>query len=560
MRRGAGERPPGTGFRLRVLFPIFALAFAAAAHAQNADGAPGFGPGQSVIEMDIRTSTLSELAAWSRRLGLPEGGTSADLARRLREHYGLPAEGQVTVREGQRIITIESARTTEYFTIQAVNEEYARLSGEVVISLREDDAVHEIRAWDILFNRTRNIITASGGVQYRRTQGDTIETFRGDSITVNLDNWASIFLGGITERALDGDGTTYLFAGTVISRDEEEVTVLREATISSVGEDSLWSLTASRVWLLPGGDFAILNAVLRVGEIPVFYFPAFFFPADQMIFHPAIGTRTREGHFVNTTTYILGRRRAEGGRESSLTRILGAGGDMETRREGLFLRSTGRRAETVTGPSLSLLVDFYSNLGTYIGTEMSLPGRGMFGATSLSAGIGLTRTLANLGGGNWSRYLPEAPGEGDWNWSMLFGMRVPFRYRFEASGSFSGGFGSFTWRIAHFSDRDIDSDFTMNRLTEMDWLNMIQQGGGRWRCRAPPPDTVPATPGILPPASFSRDFKTSGRFSRCQSAPLPATCGSGPYRPRDGRAFRPTRPCVFSSPRIWPLCSTPTLR
>ena len=438
----------------------------------------------NIIERDIGTSTLSELAAWSRRLGLPEGGTSADLARRLREHYGLPAGGgEVGTGEapadGRRIITIESARTTEYFTIQAVDEEYARLSGEVVISLRDGDALHEIRAWDILFNRTRNILSASGGVEYRKTQGDSIETFRGDSITVDLDNWSSIFLGGISERARQDDGTTYLFAGTVISRDEEEATVLKNATISTTGGESLWSLTASRVWLLPGSDFAILNAVLKVGHVPVFYIPAFFFPADKMIFHPAIGSRTREGNFVNTTTFILGRPKNVGGTESSLTSIMGAGGDMERRREGLFLRSTGVRVRDSGGPSLSILADWYTNLGGYFGAEMTLPGGGVFGASSLSAGVGLTRTLAPPSGGTGGAYTPFWPnfdGEVDWNNSKLFGTDVPFRYRLETDGSASGKPGSVSWRMQHYSDPFINGDFMENRATDMDWMNMIQQG------------------------------------------------------------------------------------
>ncbi|MCL2190840.1 MAG: LPS-assembly protein LptD, partial [Treponema sp.] len=459
---------------------ILFFLFAAAVYAQEA---PGLSPSQNIIEMDIRTSTLSELAAWSRRNGLPEGGTAVDLARRLREHYGLPPEGGDVLREGQRIITIESARTTEYFTIQAVDEEYARLSGEVVISLREGDALHEIRAWDILFNRTRNILTASGGVEYRRTQGDTIETFRGDSITIDLDNWASVFLGGISERALEGEGITYLFAGTVISRDEEEVTVLRRATISSTGEESLWSLSATRVWLLPGSDFAIFNGVLRVGHVPVFYIPFFFFPADQMIFHPVIGSRTREGSFVNTTTWILGRPRTEGGTESSLMRIMGGGEDMVRTREGVFLRSTGRRAEPDTGPNLSLLVDFYTNLGAYIGTDLFLPGRGVLGATNLSMGVGLSRTLVNVPGIGYTPFFPSFADDfdpyidsrSDWNHSRFFGIDLPFRYRFVADGSIGGRFGSLNWRIPFFSDPLIDSDF-MDRSTHMDWLNMIQQG------------------------------------------------------------------------------------
>ncbi|MCL2600847.1 MAG: hypothetical protein FWD88_06675, partial [Treponema sp.] len=126
------------------------------------------------------------------------------------------------------------------------------------------------------------------------------------------------------------------------------------------------------------------------------------------------------------------------------------------------------------GPSLSLLIDYYTNLGAYIGTEMSLPGTGIFGTTNISMGIGLTRTLARHGG-SYTPILPDTD-EVDWNWSMLFGMRVPFRYRFVADGSLRGRFGSLTWTIPHHSDPYMERDF-MHRLTNMDWLNMIQQGG-----------------------------------------------------------------------------------
>ena len=436
----------------------------------------GLTPAQNIIEMDIRTSTLSELAAWSRRHGLPEGGTAADLARRLREHYGLPLEG-AAVEDGQRVITIESARVTEYFTIYEVDEEYARLSGDVVISLREGDVHHEIRAWEILFNRTRNILSATGGVIYVRTEGDTIETFRGESIVVNLDNWVSAFVDGVSERLIDDDGSVFLFAGEVISLDDEDTTVLRRATISSADEESLWSLRASRVWLLPGGDFAILNAVLRVGEIPVFYFPAFFFPADQMLVHPAIGTRVREGNFLNTTTYILGRPRNVGGEERSFVTIMGVGEDMELVREGLFLRSTGRRADQTAEPSLSLLVDFYTNLGAYIGAEFSMPRTGILSELSVSAGLGFSRTLAPMPGGWWTPYYPGFDGATDRNRGRIFGTEVPFRYRLLVDGAIGGRFGTFSWRVPLHSDPYMDSDFITNRVVGMDWFNLLQQGG-----------------------------------------------------------------------------------
>jgi hypothetical protein len=467
-----------------VIFFLFNVINASILHAQEDGGEGGpipqqepaaMTPEQNRINMDIRTSTLSELASWARSLKLSEAGTSAELAQRIRDYYQIAERVLPATDDKRKIITIESARATEYFKIETVDEDYARLSGEVVISLKDGEATHKISAWNILFNRTRNILTASGGVEYIKTEGDQIETFRGDSITVDIDNWSSVFLGGVSERALKSDNTTYLFAGTVISRDEEDVTILNRATISSANNpDSLWSLNASRVWLLPGSDFAILNAVLKVGEIPVMYIPFFYYAADEVIFHPVIGSRTREGHFIQTTTYILGRPKAASSSQSSLTKILGNSNDMEKKREGLFLRSTGRKAVDTSKVSLRAMFDHYVNLGTYIGMDLTLPSYKIFDAMDISLGIGLTRTLA-LRGNTYTPYFPNYNGETDWNHSNFFSMDVPFRFRFKGSNKITGKYGSFTWSLPYYSDPYMDSDF-LKRSEEMDWINMIQQG------------------------------------------------------------------------------------
>jgi hypothetical protein len=435
---------------------------------------PAMTPEQNRIDMDIKTSTLSELAAWCRALGLPEGGTHTDLARRLRQYYNI-SEQIPRFDDDRRIITIESARSSEYFKIETVDEDYARLSGDVILSLKDGDAVHRIQADNILFNRTRNILNASGNVVYVKEEGDTVETFRGDSITVDLDNWSSIFLGGVSERSLQGDKTTYLFSGTVITRDDEEGVVLKKASIRTANnEDSLWSLNATRVWLLPGSDFAIFNAVLKVGEIPVLYIPFFHYPADELIFHPVIGYRTREGSFAQTTTYILGRPKADSSTQSSLTRILGNSNDMEKKREGLFLRSTGKKVTDPETTSLKALIDYYTNLGLYIGADLDVPAKGMFGTSDLSLGVGFTRTVVQ-DGGNYTPFFPNYDGSTDRNHSNLISQQVPFRYRFIGNTSFSGKYGNVSLALPFYSDPLVDIDF-LDRSEEMDWVNMMQQG------------------------------------------------------------------------------------
>ncbi|GAB1481223.1 hypothetical protein MASR2M78_00380 [Treponema sp.] len=73
----------------------------------------------AVLELDIFTSNLQELASWCRSLSLSEAGTKEDLAARLRDYYQLPSPNMVGNQDEKsenRTIIVESARETEYFT------------------------------------------------------------------------------------------------------------------------------------------------------------------------------------------------------------------------------------------------------------------------------------------------------------------------------------------------------------------------------------------------------------------------------------------------------------
>jgi len=432
-------------------------------------------PEKQRIEMEIKTSTLPELALWSRSLGLSESGTRAELSKRIREYYELPNPEAVSG-TNKKVITIESAQVTEYFRIDVIDEEYARLTGAVKLSLIEDDTTYKISADEILFNRTKNILTARGNVEFEQNEAGTIEKFNGQNITVNLDDWSSIFLDGSSERRLESDGTAYRFSGTVISHSSEDVTVLRNATISNANnEESLWSISSSKLWLLPGSDFAIFNAVLKVGEIPLLYIPFFFFPADEMIFHPVVGYNSRKGAFIQSTTYILGRPKADETGTSSLTKILGNSAGTEKERQGLFLRSTGKKIIDTETTSLRALLDHYVNLGTYFGADLSVPKKGILNQTDFSFGLGITRTvsLTNMG---YTPYAPNYDGSFDWNHSNLFSKQVPFRYRMNIQGSVSvpdiSPIGGLSWKFPYYSDPYVNKDF-MSRSESMDWFNML---------------------------------------------------------------------------------------
>ena len=423
-----------------------------------------------VLERDIATSTQEELADWCLSLGLNNEGSREALASQLREYYKLDKSAIETIETDEDdvlIISIENAKTTEYFTVDSVHEEYVRLSGGVSLALKNGTILHRVAADQILYNRTRKLLTAKGNVVYVKEDGDKVETFSGEGITVNLDNWSVAFMKGVSDHALSGGETRYRFAGEVISRSGEDSTVLRNAEVTNPDdEESLWSIKASKLWLLPGSDWAVLNAVVKVGKIPVLWLPAFYYPANEIIFHPVLGFRSREGTYVQTTTYILGRPRASSSSEtSSITTIMGSGEDMEKKREGVFLRSTGARIRDEKEVRLSVMADAYVNLGYYLGSELFIPSKDHLGELSFSGGIAFSRDIAT-DMGNYTPFVPDYNRTSKWHSSWISPDRWadPFRYRFLGTGSVNTEgkivrHAELSWNIPLYSDPYIDNDF-----------------------------------------------------------------------------------------------------
>jgi hypothetical protein len=444
----------------------------------------------SILDRDIETATAQELSDWCRSLGLSGDGGKDALANRLREYYKLekPVAIQVETEDKKPPLTIiiESAKTTEYFTVESVNEEYVRIKGGVTITLKDGDTVHRIQAEEILYNRTRELMTASGGVVYVKKEANQTDgeetTFKGQGITVNLNNWSTAFMEGVSDRSVGG-GTVYRYSGEVISRSGDDSTVLRHARITNAErEEPYWSIDASRLWLLPGSDFAILNAVVKVGEIPLLWFPAFFYPGGEVVFHPVIGIRSREGTFLQTTTYILGQNKAKTEtleEISSFTNMMGGGEGMEQKREGIFLRSTGRKAVNANETTLNLMADAYTNLGYFIGSELSIPAKQKVGALTFEIGLALSRDIYNSYGNYYTPF--DEDGESNWHHSRIFNYETPFplRYHLKSAGSVSASgsvvrSATFNWDLPFWSDPYVDNDFLKDRSTNSDIFTLLK--------------------------------------------------------------------------------------
>ena len=152
------------------------------------------------------------------------------------------------------------------------------------------------------------------------------------------------------------------------------------------------------------------------------------------------------------------------------------------------MRSTGKKATDPNEKRLSILFDFYSNLGAYAGVELALPKKDSRGAITVSAGLGFTRDIYSYASG-YSPY--DGAGNDQWNTSHLLFGEVPFRYRFNATGSYSWKYSTLTWGIPLYSDPFVNQDFIQYRSEKMDWLNSLKEGAAGFE------DTTTSTSNII---------------------------------------------------------------
>ena len=254
-----------------------------------------------VMALDLRTATYFELAAWCNRLGLSTQGSRSELQRRLEQYYEIPPQQVEQEKEtNETEIEIESADRSRYYDLEEPPEQYLEFLGSVVLVMFDDESgsVHRISADKIIFNQETNSLTATGNLRYVLEQEESPETFTGEGLTVNLDDWQGVFIRGTskTERTVEEEELTFFYTGNTIYRLADDTIIMKEGNItSSESDEPYYHIDADRIWVLGPGEWALQNAVLYVGRVPVFYFPFFFYPGNELRMHPATGYRDIEG-------------------------------------------------------------------------------------------------------------------------------------------------------------------------------------------------------------------------------------------------------------------------
>ena len=453
---------------------------------------------QDTLSLDIETASYYDLVIWVNKLGIESTGSSEEIRGKLYTYYDIEADGENKPAENMRSIIIESARELNYINDISIDQDYVILEGEVLLEMIDPDnnTSHKIKADKIIFNQTEKTISAYGNIEYEIIREGDNEYFHGESLVFEIETWEGIFFEGVSENSrlikYEELGTeeevAFFFSGDYIYRSSDDRIILNEGSISSgMREDPYYRVDADKIWVLGPGEWAIKNAVLFVGRIPVFYFPYFFLPGDELIFNPAIGYKEIDGTFINTTTYLIGLKDDE---DTDTFSFLKSSNDhpVEKIRQGLFLISSKKDLDTEswwysTGSSLKLLVDYYSRKGFFFGLDGSLHFDSFLKGFDIFTAISLSKYLYKynenedgiiIGPYIYTSFIKDDSGSyiSVYEDSYLFGHHLPFRFAFDIDMDITNSWLRMNLDLPIYSDTKFRSHF-MNREEGLKWTEFL---------------------------------------------------------------------------------------
>ncbi len=390
------------------------------------------------------------------------------------------------------IITIESAQKTENRKDPVNGGDCIILTGGVVISVERGSDKTTIKAENVNYNRTTEMIYAEGSVSLstNKTSTEGGDSITASSLLFNTSSLEGIFDDGrIVQTSSDAinvpSGSTLIVASDIFGRDSSGTVTFKNGELTFCDDENPhWRIKASRIWLLPGGEFAFLNAFLFVGRIPLLWLPAFYYPKDELIFNPAFGFKSREGTFINTTTYLYGRKTSDAKTTSQLGKddsdedsddkvdffsFINTSAQKEQRREGLVLHNLDEDFTGSTSNYIKIMADYYAALGTMAGFDSAYQSSsGPISNFQLMAKLGWSRTIFQ----NKEMYSPfAASGETYSDEANFLSLKTKFRYQANLKFAISNPF-TFSLSMPVYSDPYFDYDFN-NRAETMDWIDYL---------------------------------------------------------------------------------------
>lgn len=358
--------------------------------------------------------------------------------------------------------------------------------GDVKISVEKDGSKTVISSDKIIYNRTREMLYAEGKVLLEQTdKAGAISTINATSVLFNTSTLEGIFDEGRIIQAETNSlnlpsGSTLVVASDTFARNNSGTIAFKKGELTFCNnENPHWKIKATRIWLLPGNEFAFFNAVLFVGNIPLLYLPAFYYPKDELVFNPVFSYKNRQGFSIQTTTYLMGRKPLEQNNSTNSSseddmskyfNFIKPSKLMDQELQGLILHNLDTPYKGDTSNYLKLIADWYSNLGVGIGVSAAYNSGKVLKNVKADLLLGFGNTVFPTN--SPYVYLPFGPsGKKYYEKSNFIGMEIPFRYKagfqFEINKPFNLSF-----KMPIYSDPFINYDYG-DRNESMDWLSYL---------------------------------------------------------------------------------------
>ena len=397
------------------------------------------------------------------------------------------------------VITINNARQSSYKKNEETGNDCIELEGSVSLTVQKGNTSNEIKADKIVYDRSTEMLYADGNVEILMKSSAGNDSATATSLIMNTSTLEGIFDNGrIVQKQSDAlnlpSGSTLIVFSEIFGKGNENVITFKNSSLTFCDEDPPhWHIDATRTWLLPGGEFAFFNALLYVGVIPVLYFPAFYYPKDELIFNPVFNYTDRKGYSVQTTTYLWGRKpldksssssssssSSDSSKESTSAESLKAVYNFvrpsslkEQVREGLILHNLDEDYKGDSSHYVKFIADWYSNLGYMVGLDGVLnPLPKYISRLNFNTYLGFSNTVFQRTGSTIDYYPFSQTGVTYKDESSFLGLKLPFRYAANVDIQLSKPF-QFSLSLPVYSDPYFSGDFLKDRSETMDWISYL---------------------------------------------------------------------------------------
>ncbi len=324
---------------------------------------------------DIYHADTQALDSMLALRGLEVEGGDDEKRRTLYEYEGLEAYYE------------DAGGLGSEYTVDIVSADYLGNSGDSVIlkgnvelGLTYGGGTRKLKSDEVVIDPGERMLTALGDVSF--IQDDGAGDIDADIVAFYWDK-GSLYVENASTRSdktnSEDEKVTVYSVGQKLTFLDNGAVLYEDGYIASEEEDPLSSISASKIMMLPGSDLLIENAVLKIGRVPIFYFPIFFYPGSVMNGNPSFGFNSAKGAFLNTTFEILGHTdRMDDGGSSSFLSIFESDEDRTKMvPDGPYYSSSAelspaQKWASDTQSHIAVMADAYSLSGIHLGLDAKI--------------------------------------------------------------------------------------------------------------------------------------------------------------------------------------------